>query len=316
MRVRVLDLDGGILAQERLLRITRPEIADLHAWGMSLRGACRWSTFHRFERRLDRLLRGDDESEPTIHFLGSGDYHHLTLAMLRRLRQPCNLLVLDKHGDWMRGLPFLYCGGWLHHAAKLPNVRRIFHVGGDERFDRMWNWLAPTSLLRRGKIVMLPARRVFRAGFLRNVPHRSLRDVPELPLDRDRLEDLLWPHLDELDRYPLFISLDKDVLWLPESVVNGDSGVLELSEVQEILQFFMKAASNDVVGMDICGDWSAAPIHGWPIALLNRRRRSHGPTDAEEARLTNERTNLCLLRFLINDPVAARVSSPSRLKSA
>ena len=316
MRVRVIDLDGSITAQQRLLRVVHPEVYDLRHWGPRLRLVCRWSGFHRFERRLDRLLDADDGSEPVVHFLGSGDFHHVALALLRRLHRPFNLLVLDKHPDWMRGLPLLHCGTWLHHAALLPNVRRIFHVGGDVAFDNALRLLAPQALVQSRKIVTLPATRCFTKGFWQKVPQQPLRPTPEAPLDRDRLEELLWPHLDDLDRFPLYISLDKDVMWMPESVVNWDSGVLELTEIQEIMQFFLKAAGNDLLGMDIVGDWSRVQTQGLFRHLLHRVEHPDRRIDADQARLSNERTNLMLLRFLNNDPVVRPAAVPSRLKSA
>jgi hypothetical protein len=316
MRVRVIDLDGSITAQERLLRVVQPEVYDMRQWGPRLRLACRWANFHRFERRLDRLLGAEDGREPIVHFLGSGDFHHATLALLRRMHRPFNLLVLDKHPDWMRGIPLLHCGTWLHHAATLPNVRRIFHVGGDMDFDNAFRLLAPQTLLQSRKIVTLPATRTFARGFWRDLPQQPLRHQAEAPVDRDRLEDLLWTHLEDLDRYPLYISLDKDVMWMPESVVNWDSGVLELNEVQEIMQFFLKAAGNDLLGMDIVGDWSRVHTQGWLRHLLHRVEHPDRRIDAEQARLSNERTNLMLLRFLNNDPVVRPAGLPSRLKSA
>ena len=56
---------------------------------------------------------------------------------------PFNLLVLDKHPDWMRGIPFLHCGTWLHHALQLPTLNRVIHCGGDLDFDNAYRWLAP-----------------------------------------------------------------------------------------------------------------------------------------------------------------------------
>ena len=156
MRIRVIDLDGSITAQDRLLQKFRPDVYDLHSCGPRLRLACRWNRFYRFERRLDRLFGAREYLDPCISLLGSGDFHHLTLALLRRLRHPFNLLVLDKHPDWVRGSPILHCGTWLHHAAQLPNVRRIFHLGGDSDFDNTFRWLAPQADLQSGKIVAFP----------------------------------------------------------------------------------------------------------------------------------------------------------------
>jgi hypothetical protein len=105
-------------------------------------------------------------------------------------------------------------------------------------------------------------------------------------------------------------------MWMPESVVNWDSGSLELSEVQEIVQFFMKAASNDLIGMDIVGDWSHVQTQGWIRQLLHRYEHPKQVIDADEARLSNERTNLMLLRFLHNDSAVERRAVPSRLRIA
>lgn len=316
MRMRVIDLDGSITAQDRVLRTFEPEVHELRRWGPRLRLACRWKRFYRFERRLDRDLGARDCMHPYITLLGSGDFHHVTLALLRRLRQPFNLLVLDKHPDWLRGVPMLHCGAWLNHAARLPNVRRIFHLGGDHGFDNACRFLAPTGLLESGKIVVLPAVRTFQAGFWRGLPHQPLRPHFDRIIDRDRLEELLWPHLEELDRLPLYISLDKDVMWMPESVTNWDSGQLDLTEVQEILQFFLKAAGNDLIGMDIVGDWSRVSTQGLVRRLLHRLTHPAQRIDAEQARLCNERTNLMLLRFLTHDPVAESITFTARQRSA
>jgi hypothetical protein len=316
MRIRVIDLDGSITAQERVLRMFRPDVYDLRTWGPRLRLGCRWNRFFRLERRLDRLFGPDEQLDPWISLLGSGDFHHVTLALLRRVRHPFNLLVLDKHPNWMGGLPMLHCGTWLRHAARLPNVRRIFHLGGHANLDNACRWLAPRAALESAKIIALPAFRVLERGFWRTLPHRSLRRHFDAPVDHERLEELLWPHLDELDKMPLYVSLDKSVMWMPESVANGDSGFLDLTEVQEILQFFMKAAGNDVLGIDIVGDWSPVRTQGIVRYLLHRVGHPRQRIDAAQARLCNERTNTMLLRFLTHDPVAESITFPTRLRSA
>ena len=61
------------------------------------------------------------------------------------------------------------------HAARLPLIERVFHVGGDVDFDNPFRWLAPWPLLHSGKIVLFPARRPFRCGNWTQVPHTPLR---------------------------------------------------------------------------------------------------------------------------------------------
>ena len=315
MQVRVIDLDGSIVAQDRVLRLFEPEILDLRAWGPRIRLACSWRRFYRLERRLDRLLGAGDPLESWVNLLGSGDFHHVSLALQRRVRRPFNLLVLDRQPDWSGGLPLLHSGSWLKQAARLPNVRRIFVAGGDAGFDGTSRWLAPKSLLRSGKIIPLPATRTFYRGFWKTIPHQPLRRSPQTLLDRDRLEEVLCPYLEELERCPLYVSLDKSLLWMPESITNADAGLLDLNEVQEILQFFLKASQNDLLGMDIVGDWSSVETYGLLRRVFHRFVHSRRRIDAEQARLCNERTNLSLLQFLYHDPIAQGVMRRPRMRS-
>src|SRR5436305_11448995 len=153
MPVRILDLDGGLLRQRRLCRLAG-RCLDLAGWGPRLRLACSWASFERFECALARLLGGTRDVGPQVTFVGSGDFHHVSLALVRRLARPCNLLVLDNHPDWMRGVPVLHCGTWLRHAARLPQVARVYHVGGEVDFDNGYRWMAPWPDLYSGKITV------------------------------------------------------------------------------------------------------------------------------------------------------------------
>ena len=122
--------------------------------------------------------------------------------LLARQASPCNLAVIDNHPDWMRGVPFLHCGTWVHHAARLSHVRRIIHIGGDVDFDNLYRFMAPWPALHRGKITVIPARRSFGRGQWRRArpraPHHCdigmqshCRQVPgAATADRRRLEKL------------------------------------------------------------------------------------------------------------------------------
>jgi hypothetical protein len=163
MDVRILDLDGGLAGQTALWR-GRPTLASAQDWGPRIRLACSFRRYRAFERALAERLGGEADEAPALTFYGSGDFHHVSLALLRRLRGPFNLLLLDNHPDWMRRIPFVHCGAWLSHALELPGLRRVFHVGGEVDFDNGWRWLAPWGHLRARKIVMFPAVRRFAGG--------------------------------------------------------------------------------------------------------------------------------------------------------
>jgi hypothetical protein len=297
MRIRILDLDGSITAQKKLLLWHRPEIVPLGAWGPQLRMACRWGRFRQFERELDLGLRRHGLHEPALTFCGSGDFHHVSLALLRRLPGPFNLLVIDKHPDWMRGVPILHCGTWLHHAAQLPQVRNIFHVGGETDFDNAYRWMAPTPLLRSGRLTLFPACRTFQGGFWESVPHQPIRTAPDRQVNGARLASLLWEHRPVLQSCPLYISLDKDVLIAPQAPVNWDSGHLIFAEVQEILRAFCRSAGNRLAGIDVVGDWSPVVTQGWLRSLLHRVEHPALATDPRSATKLNQKLNSDLASF-------------------
>ncbi len=262
MLTRILDLDGSLVRQEMLLRWSQPAILPLEAWGPSLRLACSFRSFRRFEDHLGRLTGCERDVTPHLNFLGSGDFHHVSLALLRRLPRPCNLLILDNHPDWMRGVPLLHCGTWLHHAAQLPGVERIFHVGGDVDFDNAYRWLAPWPMLRSGKIVVSPARRSFTGLRWANVPHRPLKCREGESADLSSIMNWLMPYRVELTARPLYVSLDKDVLTASESVVNWDSGHLTREEVERCATGFSRRRERQPRG-DRCGRRLVAGVRAW-----------------------------------------------------
>jgi hypothetical protein len=306
MGVRVLDLDGGIIAQQELLAGSRAEIIPLEKWGPRIRLACSFRAFTQFERNLERRLQTSQCDSPALTFVGSGDFHHVTLALLRRLRQPFNLLVLDKHPDWMRRVPLLHCGSWLYHALRLPTLHRVFHVGGDLDFDNWFRWLAPWSDLRSGRIMTVTAVRRFVRGGWRSIPNEPLRVSPGEAVQRTRLDALFGPARADLARRPLYISLDKDVMGVRDAVVNWDSGYLELQEVQAILAWFLRACSGNLIGMDIVGDWSPVRLRGVLRRILHLTEHPRLAVHPAAANTINPATNLTLLQCVRSLLPAAR----------
>ncbi len=306
MQTRVLDLDGSIARQTQLLRRSGAVILRLQEWGRSIRLACRHRTFARFERQLAQLLGSLHDPQPFLSFLGSGDFHHVSLALLRRLTSPFNLLVIDNHPDWMRGIPFLHCGTWLYHAARLPNVHRIFHLGGDVDFDNAYRWLAPWPMIRSGKIIVAPSRRGLHGRYWNRIAHQPLRRRPDQPVGEDILSEWFAPYRAELAACPLYISLDKDVLTASEAVVNWDSGYLKAAEVMAILSAFLDAADGELAGMDVVGDWSPVRLHGWMRRLLHWTEHPPLSIDANEATRRNQALNLRLMEFVSPMPTVAR----------
>ena len=124
----ILDFDNSVLslsADEIRLDLTQKQEA--------LRYGCSWPTFKRLEQDLLLPPMG-------CLFLGSGDYHHLSLIPLKKLadvKAPLEVVVCDNHPDNMR-YPFgVHCGSWVRWAAALPGISHV-HVLGITSPDVTW----------------------------------------------------------------------------------------------------------------------------------------------------------------------------------
>jgi hypothetical protein len=294
MQIQILDLDGAVTRQTGL-SACRPIAIPLRDWGPCIRLGCSFGRFRRFTDDLVKRAVREEAGTPIFSFCGSGDFHHVSLALVSRLREPFNLLVIDNHPDWMRSVPLMHCGTWLYHAARLPQVQQIFHVGGDVDFDNGYRWLAPWPQLKTGKIVVIPARRTFGRGRWRHIGNCSLRPDSGATVTPGRLNTLLDPHSESLARHPLYISVDKDVLTQTESLVNWDSGHLGLADVLLIVSRFLAAAQGRLAGMDTVGDWSPVQVRGLFRRALHWTEHPPLTVDADEATRRNERVNLALL---------------------
>jgi hypothetical protein len=289
MHVRILDLDGSIVSQPGVRG--QASIEPAQPWGPRIRMACSFARFRRF----DNELAAWSDQGPSFTFLGSGDYHHVSLSLISRLQEPFNLLVIDNHPDWMRGVPFMHCGTWVHHAARLPLLGRIFHTGGDVDFDNYYQWMAPWKLLASGKITVLPGLRQFHRKRWSMVPNEPLRTARAVPMTARRAQELLQPFRAELAARPLYISLDKDVMTAEEAVVNWDSGHLTLAEILPLLGAFLEASRGRLAGMDVVGDWSPVCLRGWLRHFMHLTEHPSLAIDPERATRCNQQTNLALL---------------------
>lgn len=261
VHLRILDTDGSVDAEA--LRKAAPwdsvSTVNLRDLGPALR---LWSRNKTIETARARLAQ-DDGPQPSITFLGSGDYHHLAALLIERVREPVSILHLDNHPDWVRLAPRWHCGSWVNRVLELPNVRRVATVGpcSDDLVNparkggnlaaldsgrlALFPWQHAPSRLRR-RIADGPGH-VWREGALhwRNLAERELPDacdavVAALPTDA------VW------------ITLDKDVLPEAEALTNWDQGRMPLHSVVELIRAV--GARKRVLGADVCGEYSP-PAH-------------------------------------------------------
>ena len=156
MRLSVLDLDGSLTWQAPIWDRIAAGQADV----VDLRNLCRalrlWAwdgDFARFAARLP-AFGGDG---PSVVMIGSGEYHHLTAALLERVGVPITVVHLDNHPDWAWTFPRRHCGSWVDEALDLPMVARVVTLGCcSQDLARPDRRGANLRALRSGKLAMLP----------------------------------------------------------------------------------------------------------------------------------------------------------------
>lgn len=243
LRPIVLDLDGAVgpLPGERRLAL-----AGRHD---ALRFACGTRVLAEFATWLREALGASRGPA----FLGSGDFHHLTLALLVRHAAAVDLVVLDNHPDNMRFPVGVHCGSWVRHAARLAQVRRVDVVGiASADASGRHGWEHYREPLRSGRLtywcIGADTRWAARAGLAQQV--RSFESTA------DMLEAFALAQ--SRRSTPVHVSIDKDVLSAEVARTNWDQGVLD----ERDLLVALGTLHGRVAGADVTGGVSRARYRG------------------------------------------------------
>lgn len=312
MNYRVLNLDNALLMQELVMKYMGEEVQVLDATelGPPLRMECSFRDWNRLESLLNETTGSPTDDAlttngPLVTFYGSNDFHHITLSLVRRFRQPFNLLMFDNHPDWIEWYPGLHCGCWLNHASNLPTVQQVWHCGGRsgefEDPSIQMKLSTPWKLLtgQNPKIKVFPTCDKFVGNRWDEVPQQRLRFPRwDRPVTRERLLDLFGPYKEVLQQYPLYITLDKDVMRREFTLQNWNSGELSLDETLLIIETLIELSGGRLMAMDITGDFTRVETHGVYRAFLHWQQHedSENNIPQEVANALNQRTNLKILR--------------------
>ncbi|WP_202814287.1 arginase [Aureimonas sp. AU4] len=299
--IRVLDLDGSLTRQSPIrerLHDGRAAQLDLAALGPRLR---LWSNTDSWDRLMEALGEADAAGQmPRLTMVGSGDFHHVTAALLARAPGPLTVVHFDNHPDWCRCFPSRHCGAWVNMALEMEHVRRVVTIGPcSDDLDRPDRKRANLGALSEGRHQVFAWRRAptttrfpvtcgeghdCRGGLL------SWRNVAD--------EDFAAFMQGVVERIPtarVWITVDKDVLAPAEALTNWDQGLMPLERLTEALRIV--ADARRIVGADICGEYAPLRHHNpMKIAecLVDQPSR---PSEAclEAGLLRNAETNRILL---------------------
>jgi len=240
-----LNLDGawpgGVLGFKEL---------DVREWGPRLRFCARRRDIEAFYRYIEPHLR------PFVLY-GSGDFHHLTALLLRRLSESFTLIVFDNHPDWDIRPPRWSCGGWVNRALELPRVERVIVWGcGNFELEFPSRVFAPHRRLRTGRLQIRPW-----AERLRRSTQRRFRCM-----NKSDWQDVFSGYAQELSGRRVYISIDLDCV--ESAITNWESGFFTAGELQWAIGQLCKTCR--IIGGDICGAYSPPSYASWWQKLAAR----------------------------------------------
>lgn len=294
MRTRVIDLDGAAAAQPPLAALLDDGLAqriDLRHKAAALRIVARQCEMRAFARQLDEAGPPPGRGAE-VTFYGSGDFHHLTAALVARHELPLTIVHIDNHPDWVTFPATHNCGAWVNRALELPHVRKVVTLGpcGD---DLKWPQFKGANLraLRDRRLQVFPWRAA---------PSRMVGGAPIQwrNLSAGDFDAFVAELVAQIPTDAVYVTLDKDALAADEALTNWDQGEMRLVHVETLLRAL--AGKRRIVGVDVCGDYSP-PRFGDPFraTLAYFDRPAIAEPDAAQLAV-NARTNSALLGLFRN----------------
>lgn len=214
-KMAVMDFTG-IYENESFYKHKNIEWLDLHEL-QGVYGYCSQEARKTIEDKIKYL------SPEGIHFIDSGNFHYVSEFWLEKIKQDFVLVVFDHHSDMVKPMfsDILSCGSWILNSLENNRyLKKVILIGIDEK-----------------QVALIPK-------------HQD----KVLYLKDDDLENLdVWKKVDDLlHHYPLYISIDKDVLSKRVVETDWDQGLMQLIEFKILLAYLFK--NSHTIGIDICGE--------------------------------------------------------------
>jgi len=209
--------------EEDLAGLRRLDFTDISECNMYCAEAA-WNELHR---------RIAPYGASGIHFLDSGNYHYMTRLLLELIAEPVTLVVWDNHTDMQLPQMSCYasCGGWLRDVLEQnEKVKRVVLIGPDEEY------LALDGAATYPQLTAFSAKRLAQG------------------LETAELLAAVG------DDYPLYLSIDKDILCTQDAKTNWNQGEMRAETL--LAQLDALLAHHRILGADICGEYTQTTPFG------------------------------------------------------
>lgn len=304
-KIRILDFDGSVTSQKKLLQRRDAEIINLTDIGPRVRF---WANQDACDEVSRRIVEGGQAS---ITFLGSGDFHHITKILLEKYNEPISIIDFDFHQDWDATSHLLHCGSWVAKALKRKNILKCITLGASAKKMKFFSLQGgDLRLLENDRLELYPYTSKPGIVFIRHVPQNISFDISRYPLftrifwKQLKYQDLSAFFTRILERLPtknVYITIDKDCMDTASALTNWDQGEMTINHLCTMLKIIKDRCN--IIGMDITGDYSPIKTDSVLKALLLKWNH---PVKVKAANLSpaeistiNELSNLKILETMI-----------------
>lgn len=160
-----------------------------------------------------------------IHFIDSGNYHYMTKFFVEKINTPFSLVLFDFHNDMQRPLlgNLTSCGSWARELIDSNEyLQQLILIGPEEKT------IEAADIKNRKKLIGI-----------------SIEDIEAkayMPILENKFNS----------SYPIYISIDKDVLSEQYARTNWNQGTMSLKILEELIEGFFEHTK--VIGVDVCGE--------------------------------------------------------------
>ena len=217
--------------------------------------------------KSENLNKQAESSSERVLYLGSNSFHHHALGIIRKLKNPPVLVLIDAHSDAATGGDKLNCGNWVKYAQEEGTIKKTVWLGGALGISmECGKWFSYESLYGE-RMYPFPARQC-KAYF-----KTDKKRLPLFEYARKERSDNIGAFFGEpgvsvswydwkeafasgalkklIGREEIYISLDLDALKKEEAPTPWGNGLMTMVELKEMLDYLK--ANFKIIGMDICG---------------------------------------------------------------
>lgn len=270
MQLCLLHLDDALDAQPDFIRACGKAGAHQIRVQDSARAIRLWGCWEGLNAFNDAAKKQwPDNDEPRLCFMGSGDFHHVTVFLLAQALEntpgAVTLIHFDNHPDWVKFKKGTHCGSWVNRAVEHPQVQKVITIGVCSHDLRLPEWKgANLKLLSQGLLELYPYEHApsrvrndygINASFVQadgQLRWKTIRAAGE--------QNFIGQLLSRIKTKAVYLTIDKDVLAREDAVTNWDQGCMRLPYLLSIIKELSK--KHFIIGADVAGDYSTPAYSG------------------------------------------------------